>query len=535
MKIDKTKFLWGLLILVFIIRVLYFLAQPDTCTDHVTQMALAENFMNGNGVSLAYVSEDDISKAVYKTNIQWPPAYIVVLSLLTFLTKDFLLSSFIIRNFSLLLLLIIMYKIFSFFKDIVQDNYLLILFSFVLITTSIYNNINTILVLPLVLTFLSFFLFLKYYFSEGKYIQSLLIASIISSLNFWFHYSYFILTFYIPIIMLFLRLKNKENINFSHIFLSFFIVIVIDSLLIVYNKLFAGSINYMENPNIWEKGLFLKNLLLIDPFFINSLFKTVYLNQFFLDSTFFRVILHFFSFLVFISIWIGLKKLYRILNINLKKKFLFLLVNLLFIFLLNILILLFLSLHYYEIPRPGWTHIGDPRYLSISYLVIILIIFIIGYNKINYDSFISKIFRIIFISFLFLNIFLNVYNVKINLNSPFRDTQLIFSDGDLKDLYCNIKKIKDSDKKVVFIDNGATVRQLRMAAFAGAYICDSNYFLNKELKTSQEIACIFPILFDDMRKIDIKLLEFGEKNNFVKIGEINNQHLYKIYLKPNDK
>lgn len=532
MKIDKTKFLWGLLILVFIIRVLYFLAQPDMCTDHVTQMALAENFMNGNGISLAYVSEDDISKTNYKPQILWPPLYIIILGILSSLTHNALFSSFIIRVIVVLTIALFLFKLISNYKDFLSLTNKLFLIAFIIISTSIFNNINTILYIPLVIFFICIYYFLQYINSNSKNYIRLVLISLFLSVCFWFHYLYMITVYFITFYFLynFLVLKKKEYIINS--FTSLLAISISLGALLLYNYFYAGTVSYFENAINIDKGLFLNNLININPFFLYVFLKTEYLFLIFKSNIFLKLVLNSISFILLIFIIMNYKNILNLIDSYNKNRIKILMNTFTIIFLLGLILPIYFSLRYNYLSNPDWTYVSESRYFTAIHLIITIVLFFFSFNVYLKGKRTMKFLRIMFVLSIVISMFINLSIVKRGLSHKFFNIEKLIRAESISDLYFNIKKEKENNRKVVYIDNGATVRQLRMAAFAGASICDSAYFLNKEIKTSDTVACIFSVLTNSPREIDFKLKDFGVKNNYVKIGVIYGEPLYKVYLKP---
>ena len=140
----KRNLLILLLIFIFVNRTTYYIAQPDFCTDHISQMAMAKNFMEGNGLSFKYLSHDENLSFVYKTHIQWPPLYPFVLAVVSFITGNLLLSSFIIALLSIILMIYSWIKIFKQLNNYFEENAAIIFLSLTIISTGIFNNLNTI-------------------------------------------------------------------------------------------------------------------------------------------------------------------------------------------------------------------------------------------------------------------------------------------------------------------------------------------------------------------------------------------------------
>jgi hypothetical protein len=100
-------------------RVAYYFAQPDMSTDHLSQMAMAQNFMDGNGFSFKYLNAQ--GEIYYTTHIQWPPLYPFLIALLGFVTGNLLLSSFILQIAVLILLVITWRKTFNLFSSFLTE------------------------------------------------------------------------------------------------------------------------------------------------------------------------------------------------------------------------------------------------------------------------------------------------------------------------------------------------------------------------------------------------------------------------------
>lgn len=532
MKINKFILLWALLIFVFLIRVIYFIAQPDFCTDHVSQMALAKSFMEGNGVSLPYVADGDISKINYKIQILWPPLYMILLGLITYITNNMLISSFIIKVVCLALISLYLFKLVLEYDDILETNTKFILASFVIISTSIFNNLNTILIPPLTILLIAIYYFLKFIDSPSKSNIKLLFISLFTSLILWFHYTYILIIYFIPVYLSLTFFKSRAKDDFIKIIISIIAVTTSLILLLSYNLKSAGLLSYIEDSYYLENGIFFKNLINFNPLFLYAFFKIEYIYNFIPPVILLKIFFNFISFLLFLLVVIQLKKLIDYTTDFTKVKIITFVKIFYIVIILAIIIPFIFSLRYNYISNPDWTYIGESRYFSNAHLLIIIILFIIGFNKLLKNTILTKLIKVLLIFSLIINIMLNIINIKINFKNDIFNVDNLVRLEPVKDLYFNIKAEKQKGNKVIYIDNGATVRQLRIAALAGAVICDSAYFMNNEVKTFDDVVCIFSVVSKDMRDIDRKLNEFGRINNYEKIGELYNEPLYKVYLKP---
>ena len=520
-----------LIIIVLTVRITYYFAQPDLCTDHVSQMAMAQNFLEGHGFSFKYL--DVQNQIYYKTHIQWPPLYPLIIALITLITSNLLVSSFIIQIVVLLLLLIIWKKTFNLIKNLVSDEGYYYFIAFLIVSTSILNNINTILVFALLLLSLSIYFIFAYLF-DSKYKKiNLFSATLFAVSLFWTHYSYFLVAFYPAIVLFIIFYSGKNKTYLLDSLKSFIISIVLTFGVLIYNYITTSSINYMDNPALWDAGFFPKHLLLTDPFFLNAFFKSSYIYFYILktdQNVLLAILFQIISLIIFIGIVVLYIKLRKDKDLPSEKIFQ-LFIPFFVIIVLTISFLLYFTLHYHEIPRPGWTHIGDPRYLSSVYISIIAIVIILLFIKADY---IKKKFlyfiKSVLVLLIFINLSINIYiTIKEWGNYSFKADTYKVPEKDLQELYANIKFDLKRGDQPVFIDNDLTVRSFRISQYAGAAVVNS-----KEANKIDEIPSNFVFYFilpeeKFYRKEDFQLLGWGKKYNLKIIGTVyNNLSLYKV-------
>lgn len=520
-----------LITLVLLIRVAYYFAQPDLSTDHISQMAMTQNFMEGHGFSFKFL--DTQQQIYYNTHIQWPPLYPLLLSIITLITANTLLSSFIIQIAVLLFLVIIWKKIFNLFKPFISEEAYFYFISLLIISTSILNNINTILVFALLLLSLSIYFTFAYLFLDKSKKLNLFLSALFASLLFWTHYSYFLVAFY-PVVVLFIIFYSGKNRTYLYgAFSSFVISLSFTSGVLIYNYLTTGFINYMDNPELWDAGFFPEHLLLTDPFFLNAFFKTAYLldylfthNQHILITFSFQLI----SFLILTIIVILFLRLRKNKNILFEKTSQ-LFIPFFVIIVLTISFLLYFTLRYHEIPRPNWTHIGDARYLSGVYLSIIaIVIMLVFVNADHINKKIVSFFKVVLICLIFISLSINIYITvehwgKYSLKADSYEVPY----DDLRELFDNIKLELSRGNQPVFIDNDLTVRSFRISQYAGAAVINAN-----EVKVIEQFPSniVFFFILPEQkyyRDEDHQLLEWGKRFNMNNTGKVyNNLALYKV-------
>jgi len=493
-------------------------------------MAMAQHFLEGNGFSFKYLNSD--LNIYYSTHIQWPPLYPFILALISFITTNSLLSSFIIQIAVLVSLVLIWKRIFTLFNNLISEEAFFYFISLLIISTSIINNINTILVFSLLLLSLSLLFTFSYLLIKGSNFN-LFLSSFFASLLFWTHYSYFFVAFYPAIVFGIIFYLNKEKKYLFAALTSSAISMIVSLTVLAYNYVTTGFINYMDNPHIWEAGFFPGQLLLSDPFFLNAFFNSSYIYHYILGTEhdiLLTISLQIISIAVFITICFLLLKLRKNKSLTFDKSSLLFLPFIAIIF-TTITFLLYFTLHYREIPRPGWTHIGDPRYLSPVYLAIIAIVVLLIFIKADYlnKKFLSVVRHLILI-LIVLSLSINIFITNKEWgNYSFKKNIYKVPEKELQDLFNNIKLETSLGKSVVFIDNDLTVRSFRISQYAGAAVINSKEAIKVKEFNSNFVFYFFLPLTDQYSSEDYQLLEWTKKYNSKVIGKVYiNLNLYKV-------
>lgn len=525
-----TQFLWLLIAVLILARIAYYYAQPDMSTDHLSQMAMAQNFMDGNGFSFKYLNAE--GEIYYTTHIQWPPLYPFLIAMLGFITGNLLLSSFLLQIGVLILLAATWKKTFNLFSSLLTEEAYYYFISFLLISTSILNNINTILLFALLLLSVSMYFTFAYLFKERSKLN-LTLSALFAALLFWTHYSYFFVAFYPALVLLIIYFLRKDRKYFYAVSGSFIISLVISSGVLIYNFVTTSNINYMDNPDIWDAGFFPEHLLLTDPFFINAFFKTSYLFDYIIKTAPDLIITSAFQ-LVSLLVLAAIIILYSRLRKNKtlpSEKTSQLFVPFFVIIGLIILLLLYFTLRYHEIPRPNWTHIGDPRYLSAAYMSVAAIVVMLIFNKAGYISikFVKSI-KVLMMILIFINLVINIYIAADHWGKySFKSDSYEVPYDDLRELYDSIKLELANGNEPVFIDNDLTVRSFRISQYAGAAVINSNELKDIEDFPSNMVFFFILPVEGQYRDEDYQTLEWSEKFNLKNIGKVyTSLNLYKV-------
>ncbi len=526
---NKQRVLSLFIILILLVRVTYYFAQPDLSTDHLSQIAMAQNFIEGHGFSFKYL--DAKGEIYYSTHIQWPPLYPFLVAILGFITGNLLLSSFLIQIGVLLLLVIIWKKTFNLFSSLLNEEAYYYFISFLLISTSILNNINTILVFALLVLSASLYYTFAYLFKDKSKVN-IIFSALFAALLFWTHYSFFFVAFYPALVMLIFYFLRKERKYFYAGVGSFLISLVFTSGVLIYNFVTTSNINYMDNPEIWDAGFFPEHLLLTDPFFINAFFKTSYLFDYLLknhQSLILTLSFQLVSLLILAAILILYNRLRKNKTLSIENTTQ-LYVPFFAIIVLIITFLLYFTLRYHEIPRPNWTHIGDPRYLSAVYLSILAVAVLLLFIKADYlNRKIVSAIKLIMIFLIFINLTINIYITfdhwgKYSLKADSYKVPYT----DLQELFDNIKLEISNGNQPVFIDNDLTVRSFRISQYAGAAVINSHDAIDNK-KFPSNIVFFFILPEENNSESDNQLFAWSNKFNLNNVGKVyTSLNLFKV-------
>jgi hypothetical protein len=485
-------------------------------------MAMAQNFIEGHGFSFKYLNTQ--GEIYYRTHIQWPPLYPFILALITIITSNALISSLIIQIAVMVLLLFIWKKIFNLFREFMSEDAYFYFIALLIISTSILNNINTVLVFTLLLLSLSIYFIFAYLLQTESKILNFVLSALFASLLFWTHYSYFFVAFYPAVVLLIIYYIHKEKTHLVAGLSSFVISLIITSGVLIYNFISTGFINYMDNPSIWNAGFFPQHLLLTDPFFLNAFFKSAYILEYLFAKNLhllINIIFQLISFAILVTILILYLKL-RKTKTHSPDRITIVLIPFFAVIILTISFLLYFTLRYHEIPRPDWTHIGDARYLSPVYLSILAVVILLLFVKVDYlNKNILKFIRTVLILLIITNSLINILITFKELgNYSYRKDTYIVPGKELQSLFTNIKLEISKGNLPVFVDNELTERSVRVSQYAGAAVIDEKDIINLERFPSN---LVFFIIMPNEKyydKEDWQFKDWAEKYTLRNIGNV---------------
>ena len=400
-------------------------------------------------------------------------------------------------------------------------------------STSIFNIINTIFFVGLLILSLSIYFTFAYLFLDESKKLNLFLSSLFASLLFWTHYSYFLVAFYPAVVLFIIFYSGKNKTYLYSAFSSFIISLIVISGLLAYNYLSTGFINYMDNRVIWETGFFPENLLLTNPFFLNAFFKSDYIPYYVFNNShhiFLTLLFQITSFIIFITIVVLFLRLKKNRRIAFEKTSLLFIPFFVIIF-LTITFLLYFTLHYHEIPSPGWTHIGESRYMSAVYLSIIAIVIMLIFVKADYiNKKIIKTVKVMLICLIFLSLSINIYSFVSDWDEYDYKTNNYNRNRDQGDLVNNIRLELSKGNLPVFINNNLiNDYSFRMSQLAKAAVINASEV--KKIEQFPPNMVFFFTLPEEKyyRDEDYQLLDWGKRFNLNIIGKIySNGPLLKV-------
>ncbi|MGI8599015.1 MAG: hypothetical protein ACR2KB_07140, partial [Chitinophagaceae bacterium] len=215
----------------------------DFVNDKQVQIATALNFLDGKGISLAYVEANNLSRIIYEKVGLWPPGF--VLGIVPFIKMGFspIRASIIIEIFSIIILFSSFYLIFKLLKKRIHYIIPILFFIFYGFSLHPFNFLFTT-----GLTALSFCLLAIYFLLRNLSRNDLLTCfglGVASFLPSFFHFSYYPISFLLPILFLLYSLfidVSKRAPAISNVF----ICILLLAGQFYYQASLPSGINYLS-------------------------------------------------------------------------------------------------------------------------------------------------------------------------------------------------------------------------------------------------------------------------------------------------
>ena len=439
--------------------------------DASYQVMATMHFVNGHGLSFGEVFANDLSVTHYETLWNWPPGYSILLA-------PFYLASgqnYIIAGIAL---------------DIVTATFL------ILISRSLLKKLEVRLYLRNIFTILTSFFIYSFYFVASS--DAIAISFFIAAFYFyvsilknsgspltrasllalcliacaWIKYLFIPVVFIIPILLFIQgRTNGNKSIKTSGI-ISFLILFTGVAILLVFQKLTAGSTGYISQP---ERGFFPGHLRHFYPFIPAAFLRPDTLDVFFkikasIVHLFFQVI----HLLVFVAslLWFShyvYKKRFQL--VSPREGFLY---SSFFISLGIFLLLALLSLRVAReeiLPGVFWTYIEETRYYGLVFVLIHLSLFI-------YFKWLSARLRM---AFFFILLLLSTEAAR----GIFFTARRVMLLG--KETYSWQRESKFQQYAGKVIQNALTNKHVQRVVIAG-----SSYYMNHRVS----LHCNAPILYD---------------------------------------
>jgi hypothetical protein len=291
----------------------------------------------------------------------------------------------------------------------------------------------------------------------------------------------------------------------------------------------------MDNPNNWVAGFFPEKILRMDPFFVKAFFNSGYLpaNLFFFSKNYhgaLNLFFHIVSLGLIIFIILFLLRLKKEESKSFEKTYK-LVITLFIVIVTSISFLLYFTLHYHEIPNPGFTHIGDARYLSALYLSVIAIIITLIFIKNNYlHKKIILTFKAVLIFLIILNVSVNFYLIIQNWSIHNFEGRNFKTERNYEKLFESIYRESETGNQPVFINNNFTVLSARVSQYAGAAVISVIEVTEIEI-LPEKMVFLFILPESNHYKIeDHQLVAWSKRFNLEKIGKVDsNFNLFKVY------
>lgn len=392
----------------------------DFVSDKKVQIATALNFLEGNGISLAYVEASDLSKVFYERVGLWPPGF--ALSIAPFIKLGFspIRASIIVDVVSIFILFYSFYLIFKLLKNRIHFSIPIIFFVFYGFSLQPFNFLFTSGLAALSFCVFSLYFLVRTLNGKPDYFSwiGLGLASFLPS---FFHFSYYPISFILPLLLLlyaFFVEGSKKRCAIS----NFLICMLLLAGQMYYQASLQTGVNYLSSYHpdtagapYWENLKMFMNLpvyLLTDNFTLKRAIEGVNSSLFHLLSIIVGI---FFIFSLF-QIKKDLYKSFKREGLDFLKKLeaQFVVISLILSW-LTIVFLVFLSLKYPPenarwMPDHLWTYVAEARYFA-PVIILLPVALIVGLWKYLQKPLVRVSFMILFLSGLLFSTSVNLYYI----------------------------------------------------------------------------------------------------------------------------
>ena len=347
--------------------------------DHAFQVSAMKNFINGHGISLSYVTANNLSTTIYEPLIKWPPGYTLLLSpFYIFFNHNYIITGLAVDILFAITLIFITRKI-LFLLDIplFLVNIFTLITSFFVYFFYFFASTDAITITILLIAIYQTLLLIK---TNRQWVKRMLFISLSLFACGFLKYLFIPIIFIIP---LFLIVKGfaDQNINLKKTGIFSFVLLVISiGVMLAYQKFISGTVGYISAPG---RGYFPENLVGAYPFIPASFIKPDTFGLFFSQPQkatewVYKIFqwLHLIS-LPIISIFVIIKLVKgRFRNISAIDSFFYI------AFFLSLSITVLLGYLSFTVAKEDWdfgvfwTYIEEPRYYGLPNVLIHLSIFL---------------------------------------------------------------------------------------------------------------------------------------------------------------
>jgi hypothetical protein len=360
----------------------------NTDNDKSFQLQAAKNFIEGNGVTLNRIGNDDLSIATYEPLTMWPPGYSIAVSPFAFISKNNLvLASILLDIITCIAFVLIARRLFQLFN--LPPWYLNI---YTLLTGFFLYKYCT----ASSSDFLTLTIFLIALYSGLMYFQA-------NRLSFWqaflfcvllsfcpaLRYQYLGITMAIPFCFLLIGWLNKDNLQIRKGAISVIITFLLTVIMIIVQYRNSGNSVYLPKGEI---AITINKLIELHPFLFSSVINLDVLTPAINHITgisvqsiyFILAALHLMLLLFLVAITIRLLFKKRMLDYISTNRYLFTAAVTSIVSAGTIIILSVFYLPYTDGVKGVWTYIMEPRYFAIPVFFTQQAVFYFAYKYRNY-------------------------------------------------------------------------------------------------------------------------------------------------------